>query len=151
MIGSSQRGRSLTQLGTTRSLKQENPFLPLLPVFMWPPAPFAEDSKTKRDGAVAAEQSTIAADVESTFPVWASLTQMEKQWAYYQPFLAERGYMLRPRYRPGWDPAMLNSQQFPWKAEESLSACVRLLRSQTPFDCTHLCVSRVWSLTPHAY
>ncbi|KAJ7904019.1 hypothetical protein B0H13DRAFT_1620939, partial [Mycena leptocephala] len=101
---------------------------------MWPPAPFAEDSKTKRDGAVAAEQSTIAADVESTFPVWASLTQMEKQWAYYQPFLAERGYMLRPRYRPGWDPAMLNSQQFPWKAEESLSACGMVLDATRVLD-----------------
>ncbi|KAI0072000.1 kinase-like protein [Panus rudis PR-1116 ss-1] len=34
----------------------------------------------------------------------------EKFWAEHQPWLAEKGYVLRPRYRPGWTPS--------WKGED---------------------------------
>ncbi|KAJ7682370.1 hypothetical protein DFH06DRAFT_293234 [Mycena polygramma] len=35
-------------------------------------------------------------------PVWSKLGEEENTWAAWQPWLAERGYMLRPRYHPGW-------------------------------------------------
>lgn len=33
------------------------------------------------------------------------LTKAECWWRDHQGWLAERGYMLRPRYRPGWEPS----------------------------------------------
>ncbi|KAH9920144.1 uncharacterized protein B0H18DRAFT_1025314 [Fomitopsis serialis] len=35
---------------------------------------------------------------------WDSLTKDELYWCDRQPWLEEHGYMLRPRYRPGWKP-----------------------------------------------
>ncbi|KAJ6468967.1 hypothetical protein DFH09DRAFT_1058880, partial [Mycena vulgaris] len=64
----------------------------------------------------------MVADGELTYPFWTSLTEMEKEWAFYQPFLEDHGYMLRPRYRPGWVPGMLKSGQQPWKVEDSTAA-----------------------------
>ncbi|KAJ7915625.1 hypothetical protein B0H13DRAFT_2324187 [Mycena leptocephala] len=42
-----------------------------------------------------------------SLPIWADATwitlrEQEKVWAKFQPMLEARGYMLRPRYRPGW-------------------------------------------------
>ncbi|KAJ7693191.1 hypothetical protein B0H17DRAFT_1132660 [Mycena rosella] len=33
---------------------------------------------------------------------WSTLGELEQIWAGLQPWLEEHGYMLRPRYRPGW-------------------------------------------------
>ncbi|KAJ7447899.1 hypothetical protein B0H11DRAFT_1878510 [Mycena galericulata] len=35
-------------------------------------------------------------------PEEATLGKVEQVWAHFQPWLEARGYMLRPRYRPGW-------------------------------------------------
>ncbi|KAJ7461406.1 hypothetical protein B0H11DRAFT_2285950 [Mycena galericulata] len=35
-------------------------------------------------------------------PEEANLGKVEQVWAHFQPWLEARGYMLRPRYRPGW-------------------------------------------------
>ena len=35
----------------------------------------------------------------------ARLMRFEEQWRDRQPMLEQRGYMLRPRYRPGWIPS----------------------------------------------
>ncbi|KAI9063466.1 hypothetical protein FKP32DRAFT_1572015 [Trametes sanguinea] len=37
--------------------------------------------------------------------LFALLTPVECWWRDHQPFFAEHGYMLRPRYRPGWVPS----------------------------------------------
>ena len=34
-----------------------------------------------------------------------ALNGTELRWRWYQPWLEEQGYLLRPRYRPGWKPA----------------------------------------------
>lgn len=57
-----------------------------------------EDSMNKRTDAT--DPSTMAVDWETICLFWTTLTEMEKQWAHYQPFLQDHGYMLRPRYRP---------------------------------------------------
>ncbi|KAJ7682317.1 kinase-like domain-containing protein [Mycena polygramma] len=41
-------------------------------------------------------------DLQFADPAWSKLGEEEKNWAAWQPWLAERGYMLRPRYHPGW-------------------------------------------------
>lgn len=33
-----------------------------------------------------------------------SLNGTERRWQWYQPWLEERGYRLRPRYKTGWEP-----------------------------------------------
>lgn len=35
---------------------------------------------------------------------WGELIEYERYWRDRQPWLQEHGYMLRPRYRPGWEP-----------------------------------------------
>ncbi|TBU31687.1 hypothetical protein BD311DRAFT_656397 [Dichomitus squalens] len=47
------------------------------------------------------------------------LTKPEEWWRDRQAWLAERGYMLRPRYRPGWTPSWkAHPDVFPWKFED---------------------------------
>lgn len=43
-------------------------------------------------------------DIDAFINDWTpdKLTLCERWWVRRQPFLEERGYMLRPRYRPGW-------------------------------------------------
>ncbi|KAJ7474251.1 hypothetical protein FB451DRAFT_944957, partial [Mycena latifolia] len=43
----------------------------------------------------------------------------EREWAHYQPFLEGRGYMLRPRYRPGWVPEAIALGKSLWECEDS--------------------------------
>lgn len=40
------------------------------------------------------------------------LNRLEKQWANRQTALEEAGYMLRPRYRPGWQPSWIGTSSF---------------------------------------
>ncbi|KAI0786627.1 hypothetical protein C8Q75DRAFT_260268 [Abortiporus biennis] len=42
----------------------------------------------------------------------------EKFWRDLQPYLATRGYMLRPRYHAGWTPSW-KVGQFAWSSEDS--------------------------------
>jgi len=51
---------------------------------------------------------TAEASTADTLPAqgdqWDSLMKSELYWRDLQPWLQEHGYMLRPRYRPGWMP-----------------------------------------------
>ncbi|KAJ7649360.1 kinase-like domain-containing protein [Mycena polygramma] len=47
------------------------------------------------------------------------LVDGELEWARYQPFLEERGYMLRPRYRPGWVSEVLTTGKTVLECEDS--------------------------------
>lgn len=38
----------------------------------------------------------------------AMLEPAERQWAHIQPWLQSKGYLLRPRFRPGWKPSWPN-------------------------------------------
>ncbi|KAJ7487217.1 hypothetical protein B0H11DRAFT_1721285 [Mycena galericulata] len=66
--------------------------------------------------------SAAADDVGSPYPFWTSLMEVEREWARYQPFLESHGYMLRPRYRPGWVPEMLDPGKEPYKVEDAMPA-----------------------------
>ncbi|KAJ7151731.1 hypothetical protein C8R46DRAFT_1357934 [Mycena filopes] len=46
------------------------------------------------------------------------LLEHEQDWVRYQPFLEERGYMLRPRYRPGWVSENLRTGKDWWDCED---------------------------------
>lgn len=35
----------------------------------------------------------------------AILSSAERQWIHVQPWLESNGYLLRPRFRPGWKPS----------------------------------------------
>jgi hypothetical protein len=40
-----------------------------------------------------------------------NLSSYEVKWRDRQPFLESKGYMLRPRLRPGWTPSWLSTGQ----------------------------------------
>lgn len=56
---------------------------------------------------------------------YTRLVYDEPDWMRYQPFLEERGYMLRPRYRPDWVPQMLTPGKIPLECEDAISSKVR--------------------------
>lgn len=48
------------------------------------------------------------------------LTVAEKNWSNMQEELEKRGYMLRPRYRPGWVGSWVGTKRKPEKCEDSI-------------------------------
>ena len=51
----------------------------------------------------------------------------EYLWRDHQPWLADSGYMLRPRYRPEWEPSWLKSKKSPLDCEDGESPLVSRL------------------------
>ncbi|KAL6306698.1 hypothetical protein BKA93DRAFT_728769 [Sparassis latifolia] len=51
--------------------------------------------------------------------LFGKLLPDEERWKDRQPFLESRGYMLRPRYRPGWIPSWTGSTKNPIYFEDS--------------------------------
>jgi hypothetical protein len=47
------------------------------------------------------------------------LSSYEVKWRDRQPFLESKGYMLRPRLRPGWTPSWLSTGQDYFYCEDS--------------------------------
>lgn len=52
-----------------------------------------------------------------------ALNGTEFRWRHYQPWLEEKGYLLRPRYHPQWQPV---AQRTYVEREDSLEATVRV-------------------------
>ncbi|TFY58435.1 hypothetical protein EVG20_g8153 [Dentipellis fragilis] len=48
------------------------------------------------------------------------LTTAERWWRDRQPMLQARGYMLRPRFRPGWRPTWIDTNNYPGGHEDGL-------------------------------
>ena len=48
-------------------------------------------------------------------------------WREHQAWLANRGYILRPRYREDWQPSWHNSQKHSLDCEDGKRVVVRLL------------------------
>lgn len=67
----------------------------------------------------------------------AMLTTEEIMWRDKQPFLESRGYMLRPRLRPGWVPSWMTGQPV-----DELEFC-------EDFLCLPVCDVLVSSLSGH--
>ncbi|RPD57478.1 hypothetical protein L227DRAFT_613500 [Lentinus tigrinus ALCF2SS1-6] len=56
----------------------------------------------------AAEIARRVAELEASGQPLGQLDSIEIWWRDHQEWLAEKGYMLRPRYRPGWKPSWAN-------------------------------------------
>ncbi|KAH9057291.1 kinase-like domain-containing protein [Lactarius vividus] len=54
------------------------------------------------------------------------LNELEIWWADHQEALEAAGYMLRPRYRPGWTPSWRGTNKFYLYVEDGLSVSMRL-------------------------
>ncbi|ELU40825.1 Pkinase domain-containing protein [Rhizoctonia solani AG-1 IA] len=59
-------------------------------------------------------------DVSSLTP--EELSEAEKNWVHFQPYLVSKGYQLRPRYRPGWVPSWKLSGANPYDCEDSIDS-----------------------------
>lgn len=57
---------------------------------------------------------------------YGGLRDHEFYWRERQAWLAEQGYMLRPRYRPDWKPSWHDSGQFFFDCEDGHAPTVRL-------------------------
>lgn len=55
------------------------------------------------------------------------LLTSEQRWVSIQPLLESLGYMLRPRYRPGWTPSWFKSNRFPIECEDGIFSTVNTL------------------------
>ncbi|RPD78669.1 hypothetical protein L226DRAFT_503302 [Lentinus tigrinus ALCF2SS1-7] len=69
------------------------------------------------------------------------LLPAEYFWREHQTWLADEGYMLRPRYREDWMPSWLNTKKNSWKCEDS--RCIPL---PVTMDATRLRDGRIVSL-----
>jgi hypothetical protein len=58
------------------------------------------------------------------------LSEVEKRWVSFQPYLLAKGYQLRPRYRPGWIPSWKSTGAEPFLCEDGGNSLVSLDRSE---------------------
>lgn len=57
---------------------------------------------------------------QSKSDLYAQLDDYELSWIRRQPWLQSRGYMLRPRYRPGWIPSWKTTGARPINCEDAI-------------------------------
>ncbi|KAI0310990.1 hypothetical protein OF83DRAFT_1088003 [Amylostereum chailletii] len=57
--------------------------------------------------------------------IFGKLFANERQWRDRQLFLESKGYMLRPRLRPGWTPSWKTSKKSPLRCEDCLALPAR--------------------------
>ncbi|KAJ7202546.1 kinase-like domain-containing protein [Mycena pura] len=62
------------------------------------------------------------ARIASSLTGLTSLLADEQIWADHQPYLEARGYMLRPRYRPGWVSEAIRLGKSVFQCEDSIAA-----------------------------
>lgn len=82
-------------------------------------------------------------DTEEALPIPPRLRRRDSElpspevwWRDHQEWLVERGYMLRPRYRPGWIPSWkAHPGEFPFDFEDWQPALVRFEPSCPPTSC----------------
>ncbi|KAJ7149990.1 hypothetical protein C8R46DRAFT_1008919 [Mycena filopes] len=60
--------------------------------------------------------------LDRNFAPLSKLKDKEIYWRDLQPWLEERGYMLRPRYRPGWVPSWKDTGEYPLLKEDFWSS-----------------------------
>ncbi|KAJ7502453.1 kinase-like domain-containing protein [Mycena galericulata] len=74
----------------------------------------------------------------------SGLGPLEIFWRERQPWLEERGYMLRPRYKPGWVGSWVGTNKDPWNCEDGVSDSVGVvidaIRSRDNAD---VCLKRI--------
>ncbi|KZS89822.1 hypothetical protein SISNIDRAFT_385705, partial [Sistotremastrum niveocremeum HHB9708] len=59
-----------------------------------------------------------SSEPETDDSYYARLLSTEKKWAKYQPWLQSIGYLLRPRYQPGWVPSWRRTKRKVTKCED---------------------------------
>ncbi len=71
----------------------------------------------------------------------SQLSEPEAWWRDYQQWLEEvHGYMLRPRYRPGWQPSWITDPQKPkYECEDMDPPIVRDILRSVSCDANNCC------------
>ena len=89
-------------------------------------------SSITADLDVAKQETTAATSLQPPRGPRETLLPHEVFWRDIQPWLYDKGYQLRPRYRPGWTPAWLAKGESLWGYEDHLFMIVSLLLALTP-------------------
>ena len=74
-----------------------------------------------------------------------SLLAHELFWRDHQVWLAEKGYMLRPRYRPGWQPSWEEGDRDAWMRQEDGPAAPVCRSNVNITDSTSQTIARLYS------
>lgn len=74
---------------------------------------------------MAAQPAASDSNVTSLDPLYGGLREHEYYWRDRQVWLAQRGYMLRPRYMPDWKPSWLGNKKPFIFCEDSKATVVR--------------------------
>lgn len=84
------------------------------------------------DSVLPSASPELDADVDK---VYSSLSISEERWKDRQQFLESVGYMLRPKYRPGWVPSLRGKmpQVRPELSEDGLSLPVSAVEGDINF------------------
>lgn len=75
------------------------------------------------NGVATAE--TVPQPANHDQPLVAVLSEDEVFWRDHQQYLESKGYMLRPRYRPGWVPSWTKTGKSYLSCEDSVTWLVR--------------------------
>ncbi|KDQ64116.1 hypothetical protein JAAARDRAFT_52110 [Jaapia argillacea MUCL 33604] len=78
--------------------------------------------------------------------VW-DLDVIEKDWRDQQPFLASRGYLLRPRYHPTWKPSWVGTNLDPHFCEDGIAQRTPQLLDARRLDGTLVALKRTRNTT----
>ncbi|KAF9073658.1 kinase-like domain-containing protein [Rhodocollybia butyracea] len=72
-------------------------------------------ARARLEQRLAAKGITIAAEID---PEFGTLDETETWWVQHFEWLKQHGYLLRPRYRPGWQPSWRTGKDSYWKYED---------------------------------
>ena len=81
---------------------------------------------------VPARPTTQQDDEETDDELFGRLFPLEIAWRDRQVFLQSRGYMLRPRLRPGWEPSWRTTGKSIFRSEDSFALPVRHKLDSSP-------------------
>ncbi|KAF9073651.1 hypothetical protein BDP27DRAFT_1417117 [Rhodocollybia butyracea] len=81
-----------------------------------------EAARASLERRLAAKGITIAPKID---PQSGTLYKSETWWAQHFEWLKQHGYLLRPRYRPGWQPSWRAGKDPYWKYEDGHSTTYR--------------------------
>lgn len=92
----------------------------------------------------AQSRATYVSPNQQAFKDRLTLMSEEIYWRDHQVWLSEQGYMLRPRYRPGWVPSWKNSGKRWMHFEDGIKLMVSMypLLSYTIIHSLHLLAPR---------
>lgn len=85
----------------------------------------AKEAEARREEALLAQLEVAAFGDTPTYEDTGRLSELELWWSKHYTWLKENGYILRPRYAPGWTPSWEGTKKSWFVCEDGCVAKVR--------------------------